>query len=311
MILVSGANGFLGSALLAQLRVKCVPVRAAVRTATNPNQIVVGDINSSTNWQSALENIDTVIHTAAHVHVMKREGKNTLGLFRETNTEGTLNLARQAAKANVKRFIFISSIKVNGESTLPGKAFTADDKPEPEDPYGISKWEAETKLQQLAAESELEVVIIRPPLIYGPGVKGNFMRLIRWVDSGIPLPLGAVKNKRSLVALDNLVGLILTCIDHPAAANQIFLAGDGEDLSTTELLQRIGRIMDRRIRLIPFPTGLLTFAASVLGQRAIAQRLCGSLQVDISKARSLLGWKPSVPVDEGLRKVVEDFKSVQ
>lgn len=311
MILVSGANGFLGSALLTQLKGEGAPVRAVVRIATNSNQIAIGDINSSTNWQRALENIDTVIHTAAHVHVIKPDDDNSLSVFRETNREGTLNFARQAAKANVKRFIFISSIKVNGEFTLPGKAFAADDEPAPKDPYGISKWEAETKLQQLAAASDLEVVIIRPPLIYGPGVKGNFLRLIRWANSGVPLPLGAVNNKRSLVALDNLVDLIITCIEHPAAANQTFLAGDGEDLSTTELLQRIGNAMDKRVRLIPVPVGLLFLAASILGKRDMAQRLCGSLQVDISKACSLLGWKPSVPVDEGLHKVFKDLNNLQ
>ncbi len=207
--------------------------------------------------------------------------------------------------------IFISSIKVNGESSAPERPFTEDDQPAPEDPYAISKWETEIGLQQLAGKTGMELVIIRPPLVYGPGVKANFLSMMRWIDRGLPLPLGAVHNKRSLVALENLISIIITCVDHPAAANQTFLVGDGEDTSTPELLRRIGGAMGKRVRLIPMPAELLIFAASVLGKRSIAQRLCGSLQVDISKARSLLGWEPPVSVDEGLRQVVEEFKKDQ
>jgi len=225
-----------------------------------------------------------------------------LAEYRKVNVEGTLNLARQAAKAGVSRFVYISSIKVNGEQTASGKPFTPDDEPAPEDSYGVSKLEAETGLHEIASETGMEVVIIRPPLVYGPGVKGNFASMIKLVDKGLPLPLGAIHNKRSLVALDNLVDLITTCIDHPAAANQVFLAGDGQDVSTTELLRGVGRAMGKPARLIPVPAGMLMFGAGLLGKKAVGQRLLGSLQVDISKARNLLGWEPPLSVEEGLRR---------
>jgi nucleoside-diphosphate-sugar epimerase len=238
---------------------------------------------------------------------MKDSSQDPLAEYRKVNVEGTLNLALQAASANVKRFIFISTIKVNGESTAPGKFFTADEQPDPIDPYGISKWETEVGLRQLVEESGMEFVIIRPPLVYGPGVKANFQSIMRWVSRGVPLPLGSINNKRSLVGLDNLVDLIITCIENPGAANQTFIAGDGEDLSTTELLQRMGNALGKPARLIPFPAGLLTLLASLLGKKDVVQRLCGSLQVDISKAQELLGWDPPVSVEEGLRRVAEDF----
>jgi nucleoside-diphosphate-sugar epimerase len=242
-----------------------------------------------------------VIHTAARAHIMKDEVPDPLAEYRKVNVDGTLNLARQAAEAGVRRFVFISSIKVNGEQTPVNQPFTAEDASAPEDAYGVSKMEAEQGLQALAAETGMEVVIIRPPLVYGPGVKGNFASMIKLVEKGLPLPLGAIHNKRSLVALDNLVGLIITCIDHPAAANQAFLAGDGEDRSTTELLQGVARAMGKPSRLVPVPAGLLMFGATVLGKKAMAQRLLGSLQVDISKARNLLGWQPPLSVEEGLK----------
>ena len=283
------------------------PVRGAVRLSNQKGDEVIGDIGPDTNWETALEGVDTIVHTAARVHVMKDSTKDPLREFRKVNLEGTLSLGRQAAYASVKRFIFISSIKVNGESTASGKPFSANDLPDPADPYGISKWETEVGLHQLAKETGMEIVIVRPPLIYGPGVKANFLRMMRWVNNGVPLPLGAIHNKRSLVALDNLVDLIITCVEHPAAANQTFLAGDDEDLSTTELLQCMGNALGKPARLIPFPAGLLTLAAFLLGKRDVAQRLCGSLQVDISKARELLGWSPPVSVEDGLRKTAEDF----
>jgi nucleoside-diphosphate-sugar epimerase len=306
--LVTGANGFLGRAVLAALEERDIPVRAAVRTLGLNHDVAVGDIGPSTNWVSAMEGVDTIVHTAARTHVMNESALDPLSEFRKVNVEGTLNLARQAAAASVKQFVFISSIKVNGESTIPGKPFTENDQSYPLDPYSISKWESEVGLRQLAKESGMEVVIIRPPLVYGPDVKANFQKMISWVDSGVPLPLGSIHNKRSLVALENLVSLILTCIENPAAANQIFLAGDDEDLSTTELLQRIASALGKPARLFPFPTCLIIFAASLLGKSRMAQRLLGSLQVDISKARELLDWKPPVSVDEGLRQVADDFK---
>lgn len=225
-----------------------------------------------------------------------------LAEFRRVNVEGTLQLARQAAKAQVRRFVFVSSIKVNGEWTEPGRPFLADALPDPRDPYGISKSEAEQRLRNLAEETGMEVTIVRPPLVYGPGVKANFMALMTWLVRGVPLPLGAIHNARSLVAIDNLVDLIVTCVDHPAAANQTFLVSDDEDLSTADLLRRMGRALGKPARLVPVPQRLLTLGAMVLGKPGVAQRLCGSLQVDIAKTRELLAWNPPVSVDEGLRR---------
>src|SRR5690606_30240239 len=234
-----------------------------------------------------------------------------LNEFRKVNVKGSLNLAKMAAKSGVRRFIFISSIKVNGEGTGGDKVYKADDIPAPQDPYGISKMEAEDGLKQIAADTGMELVIIRPVLVYGPGVKANFLSMMRWLNKGIPLPLGAVHNKRSLVALDNLIDLIKVCIDHPAAANQIFIAADGEDLSTTDLLQRMGNALGTRARLLAVPQRLLITFAAAFGNRPVAQRLCGSLQVDISKAQKLLGWKPPLSVDEGLRLVANSYRTAE
>jgi len=236
---------------------------------------------------------------------MHEETSDPLAEYRKVNVEGTLNLARHAVAAGVQRFIFISSIKVNGEATVNGSAFGADDKPAPEDAYGLSKLEAEQGLMDIAAKTGMEVVIIRPPLIYGPGVKGNFASMIKLVEKGLPLPLGAIHNQRSLVGIDNLIDLIIRCIDHPAAANQVFLAGDGEDLSTTELLRGVGKAMGQPARLVPVPEGLLQFGATLLGKKAMAQRLLGSLQIDISKTCELLDWKPPYTVEDGLRRCFE------
>ena len=313
-VLVTGASGFLGTSLTRRLaedaRYQLVGTvrREAVNLASGFESVIVGDLGADTDWTQALSGAGVVIHTAARVHVMNDSAKDPLSEFRKVNVEGTLNLARQAAAASIKRFIFISSIKVNGDSTVPDEPIIADDRPNPIDPYGISKWETEVGLHQLAKESGMEMVIIRPPLVYGPGVKENFLSMMRWVNSGVPLPLGTIHNKRSLVALDNLVDLIVTCIGHPAAANQTFLAGDGEDLSTTELLYRIGKALGKPVRLIPFPVSLLIFAASLLGKKAVIQRLCGFLQVDISKTRKLLEWEPPISVDEGLRRAVKNFR---
>jgi len=208
----------------------------------------------------------------------------------------------------VRRFVFLSSVKVNGEFTEAGQPFTADDVPAPVDPYGLSKHEAEQLLRQIAAETGMEVVIIRPPLVYGPGVKANFESMMSWLAHGVPLPLAAVtRNRRSLVALDNLVDLIVTCLNHPAAANQTFLVSDGEDLSTAQLLKRMGAAMGQPTRLFYVPPALLKLGATVLNKPGIYQRLCGSLQLDIAKTRQLLGWTPPVSVDEGLRRAAEGF----
>jgi nucleoside-diphosphate-sugar epimerase len=219
-----------------------------------------------------------------------------------------MGLARQAAHAGVKRFIFLSTIKVNGENTLAGAAFSERDPPAPADPYGVSKAEAEAALMALASSTPMEVIVIRPPLVYGPGVKANLLTMTRWLARGVPLPLGAIRdNRRTLVALDNLVDLIITCLEHPAAANQVLLAGDGEALSTTDLLRRTAAALGVPARLIPVPVPLLVAAAALLGRSEVMRRLCGSLQVDTSKARQLLGWSPPVTVDEGLRRMVTPF----
>lgn len=302
-ILLTGSGGFVGSRLATVLNSEsCFQLRTASRSVLEDKNNFRIELESASNWMDALEGVNTVIHTAARAHVMKDEVPDPLAEYRKVNVEGTLNLARQAAKAGVSRFIYISSIKVNGEQTPQDTPFTADDVPAPEDPYGVSKLEAETGLHEIASETGMEVVIIRPPLVYGPGAKGNFASMIKLVEKGLPLPLGAIHNKRSLVALDNLVDLIITCIDHPAAANQVFLAGDGQDVSTTELLRGVGRAMDKPARLIPVPAGMLMFGAGLLGKKAVAQRLLGSLQVDISKARNLLGWEPPLSVEEGLQR---------
>ncbi len=269
----------------------------------------VGDLLPMTNWSSALKGVSAVVHCAARVHVMTDKSSDPLAEFRQVNVQSTTNLARQAAAAGVRRFVFLSSIKVNGEFTEVGQAFIADDVPAPKDPYGVSKYEAEQSLQQIASETGMEVVIIRPPLVYGPGVKANFESMMRWLHRGLPLPLAAVtENRRSLVALDNVVDLIVMCLNHPAAANQTFLVSDGEDLSTAQLLQRMGAAMGRPAHLFFMTPALLKLGAAILNKHGIYQRLCGSLQLDIAKTRHLLGWVPRVSVDEGLRRAAEGFR---
>jgi nucleoside-diphosphate-sugar epimerase len=238
---------------------------------------------------------------------MKEVSVDPLAAFREVNVEATLNLGRAAAASGVKRFIYISSIKVNGEGTPPGTAYSADDVPAPIDPYGISKLEAEQGLKVLAADTGMEVVIIRPVLVYGPGVKANFLSMMRWLYRGVPLPFGAVHNQRSLVAIDNLVDLIVTCSDHPAAANQVFLVSDGEDVSITQLLRKLAGVLGKPALLLPIPVWLMSGAAALLGRRALSDRILGSLQVDISKNRQLLGWTPPVTLDKALSLTAKHF----
>ena len=310
-LVVTGANGFVGRALCAGATARGIFVRGITRHVCEfPSSIesfMVGSMDDHTDWRGAFEDVKVVVHLSARVHVMSDTAKDPLEEFRRVNVQGTLNLARQAAAFGIRRFVFISSIKVNGESTRLGLPFFADDLPEPLDPYGISKMEAEQGLLRIAAKTGMEVVIIRPPLIYGPGVKANFRTMMRWLARGVPLPLGAIHNRRSLVALDNLVDLIVTCVDHPAAANQTFLVSDGEDLSTTQLLERMGQALGKPARLIPVPPALLKLGAALVRKPAIAERLCGSLQVDISNTRLLLGWVPPLSVDEGLKKAAEGY----
>lgn len=316
-VLVTGAAGFIGGALVERLLAEGVPTVAAVRRPpprpasghppTRAKVVAVGDIGPHTDWRDPLAGVDCVVHLAARVHVMREQAADPLAEFRKVNVDGTLALARQAAAAGVRRFIFVSSVKVNGESTGPGRPFAADDVPAPLDAYGLSKLEAERGLLALAAQTGMALVIIRPVLVYGPGVKANFRSMMVWLSRGVPLPLGATGNRRSMVALDNLTDMIATCMSHPAAAGQVFLVSDGEDMSTTELLRRMGAALGKPARLLPVPAAWLDGAARLLGKRAVAQRLCGSLQVDIEKTRSLLGWTPPVTVDDALRNTARHF----
>ena len=310
IVLLTGASGFVGKAILKAAQQRSLKIRPVFRSMDSakgyPEAVLVSGLDGAVDWSQALKGVDVVIHAAARAHIMREEALDPLAEYRRVNVEGTLNLARQAAEAGVRRVVFIRSIKVNGEATVPGHPFTADDIPTPADAYGLSKAEAEAQLKQVAQETGMEVTSIRPPLIYGPGVKGNFASLISWVHRGLPLPLGGVtQNRRSLVCLNNLVDLILVCADHPKAANQTFLISDGEDLSTSELLRRIGKALKQPARLLWIPAGAISFMAGLVGKKVISQRLLGSLQVDIHKTCEMLDWKPSVAVDEGLRRAVE------
>lgn len=305
-ILVTGANGFVGSALCESLLRKDINVIAAVRTKSGDDEFSVGDVSASTDWRPALVDCKTVIHLAARVHVMNEKSSNPLADFRAVNVDATLNLARQALIAGVKRFVFVSSVKVNGEETT-GKPYSAFDVPAPLDPYGQSKLEAEIALKALSRDTGLEVVIIRPPLVYGPGVRANFLKLMQWVKMGVPLPLGAVHNRRSMVARENLVDLLMTCSHHPAAVGQTFMVSDDHDVSITELLRMLSACMGTRCLLLPVPARIIAGAAALLGQSAVASRLLGSLQVDMTHTQSTLGWQPVVTLQEGLDKTVAHF----
>jgi UDP-glucose 4-epimerase len=311
-ILLTGATGFVGRALLLHLSQRShLRVTAAVRSNARPlgahAGVEVGDLNGKTDWQAAVEGQNVVIHAAARAHVICEAAADPLAAFREVNVAGTLRLARQAAEAGVSRFIFISSIKVNGESTPRGKPYTVQDQPAPVDLYGISKLEAEEGLHRLAEETGMAVVIIRPVLVYGPGVQANFYSVLKWVSRGVPLPFGSINNQRSLVSLSNLIHLIETCIDHPLAANQTFLVSDGEDLSTTELLRRVGKALGKPARLLPVSATWIEGLARVLGRPDYAKRLCSSLQVDISHTTRTLNWKPVATVDAELLKTANAF----
>ncbi len=315
MILVTGATGFVGGALIMRLAAETrnYGLTAAVRRKLDlrpeeVQQVQVSDLLESTDWRLALKSVDVVVHCAARVHVMKDYSTDPLQDYRKVNVYGTLSLARQAAKAGVRRFLFLSSIKVNGEKTQPGKPFTSEEVPSPIDPYGLSKLEAEQGLRKIEAETGMEVVIVRPPLVYGPGVKANFAAMMHLVELGIPLPFGTINNARSMVALDNLLDLLVICINHPAAAGQTFLVSDGEDVSTSHLLRRTAHAMGKQAILLPCPTFMLEWSAGLMGKHALAQRLLSSLQVDISKSRKLLGWSPRLTLDQGLRKAVEGIK---
>ena len=317
-ILLTGATGFVGNSLLLRLKngdknynLSVVLRKLIAISPDMANRLLVDSLSNTTKWGTLLKGANVVIHCAARVHVMQDNSTDPLNEYRLVNVAGTLNLARQAAESGVKRFIFLSSIKVNGEQTDAGQAFTVDGATSPSDPYGISKLEAEQGLREIAATTGMELVIIRPPLVYGPGVKANFEKMVQWLSKGVPLPLANIQNKRSMVAIDNLVDLIVTCIDHPAAANQTFMVSDGDDLSTSDLLRRMAAALEpytgKDARLFYVPPALLTIGAKLVGKPDMAQRLCASLQVDISKTRKILGWKPPISVDEGLRRVAVGF----
>lgn len=315
-VLVTGANGFVGQAVCASLPSRGYSVIGAVRRKTPeaPSEaapslqyLKMEDIDERTDWAAALSGIDSVVHLAARVHLMQETATDPLAEFRRVNVALTLNLARQAAAAGVRRFVFISSIKVNGETTPIGQPFTAEDAPRPLDAYGVSKLEAEQALQELARQTGMELVIIRPVLVYGPGVKANFHEMMRWLLKGVPLPLGSLDNHRSLVALDNLVDLIAKCLSHPAAAGQTFLVSDGEDMTVTGLLQRTAAAFGKPARLLPLPMVGLRVAGRLLGREAVIQRLCDTLQVDISKTRRVLNWEPPVSANVALRKAAQQL----
>lgn len=317
MILVTGATGFVGSKFVSSILDRGGSVKALVRNRTETlpeavEQVEIGDLSlfSEVINQNIFVDVQVVIHAAARVHMMNDVSKNPLDEFRKVNTQATLQLARNAAESGVKRFVFLSSIKVNGEDTSSNHPFSPDDKFVPTDPYGLSKYEAEQGLIALAEETEMEVVIIRPPLVYGPGVRANFASMLKWVYKQVPLPLGAVNNKRSLVALENLVDFMIFCTDYkktPDAKNEVFLISDGEDVSTTQLLRKVAKAFNKKPLLLPIPIFLMTTVANLLGKEDVAKRLFSSLQVDSSKARDLLGWKPVITMDEQLNKTAKSY----
>lgn len=309
-ILVTGASGMVGRALTATFHEKGYACRAVVRAGAMEGfageQVSVGDISATTPWGVALEGCTDVVHLAARVHQMNDDGAQAVDLYRQTNVDATLHLARQAAQSGVRRFVFLSTVKVLGESTSGRTPFTEADPARPSDGYSRSKWEAEQGLFAIACATGMEVVVIRPPLIYGSGVKANFAALARAVQRGWPLPLGAVHNQRSFLGVENLVDFIQTCLQHPAAANQIFLVSDSCDLSTTDLLKALASAAGQPSRLLPVPTWLLRGLGAVSGQTARMDRLLGDLQIDISFAKNALGWTPPFSIAHDLRMMYEE-----
>lgn len=305
-ILITGSTGFVGSHLLqmalAQNREVICPIRASKNATLHSWASQIQNIDRQTDWQPHLNNVNTVIHCAARVHVMNDTATDPLTAFREVNLHGSLRLAEQAAAAGVRQFIYLSSVKVNGEMTIDGQAFSENDPPLASDPYGISKQEAEAALLELGQRSGMAITIIRPPLVYGKGVAANFLSLLIWVKKQVPLPLGSIHNQRSFVFVKNLCDFILHCVQDPRAFNQIFLVSDGKDLSTTELLQEAAKALEVPSRLLPFPVSLMTFAAKLIGKKNITDRLCQSLLVDCQKAQKQMMWTPPYTIQQGLRE---------
>jgi nucleoside-diphosphate-sugar epimerase len=306
VVAVTGANGFVGRALCQQLRASGTAVRALTRYASIPGQSwAVGDLGPGTRWGTSLQGVECVVHCAARVHVLDDADVHPLQSYRRVNVDGSRSLALAAVEAGVRRLVFISSLKVHGERTDPGHPYRVDMAPAPEDAYGQSKWEAEQALREISRQTNLELVVVRPPLVYGPGVKANFLHLMKAVARGTPLPLGAVDNRRSFLALDNLIDLLQVCATHPAATGQTFLASDDHDLSTPELIRSIARAMDCPARLWPVPVAWLRLAGQALGKSPQIDRLIGSLQVNIGHTKQALGWTPRLTVEQGLRLAVQ------
>lgn len=308
-VLVTGANGFVGSYLCPLLESREFRVSRASRQLPldSPHRWVgTGDIGSNTDWMPALDGVEVVVHLAARVHVMHDTAVNPLDAFRQVNVRGAQRLVEQCIQAGVKRFVYVSSVKVNGEETPPGQPFTERMPPNAQDPYAVSKWEAE---EFLRTQTQIETVIIRPPLIYGPGVGANFLRLIRLVERGLPLPLGWTQNKRSLIAVHNLCDFLMQCVTHPAAANETFLISDGHDLSTTELVQHIANHLQKPAILLPVPSGIVLLPARLLGKSALAQRLWGNLQVDSAKAQAQLAWMPPLTIEAAIQQTIKWYQA--
>ena len=307
-ILVTGGTGFVGTSLIKTIDEQglhnvCVSTRQRGRAGSERVRFAtVEEIGLQTEWYPLLSGIEAVIHLAARVHVMHDRASDPLEEFRRVNVNATVRLAQHAAASGVKRFVFVSSIKVNGESTRPGRPFTHADLPAPIDPYGISKYEAEQRLTEISRLTGMQLVIVRPPLLYGPGVKANFLNLMQLLNRGLPLPISNVLNQRSLCSVENLVNLLICCLTHPDAANKLFLVSDGEDVSTADLARRIAAALGRNVRLFPIPISWAKGIATALGRGAAIERLYGTLQVDISYARKVLGWTPFLTLDEGLRR---------
>ncbi len=312
-ILITGATGFVGSFLCKLLLAEGNIVRgtllkseAPMLLAENTESSVIDPLGPDTAWDDALTGVDAVIHLAARVHIMSDPSTDPLAEFRRVNVSGTMQLARESVKCGVKRFVFVSSIKVNGEeTTMP---YTTNSSAIPVDAYGISKWEAEQELRKIEDETGLEVVVIRPTLVYGPGVKANFLNMMKIISRGIPLPLSSINNKRSLIYVGNLVDALAICATHPNAAGKTYLVSDGEDVSTPELIQRTAKALDVPARLFPVPVSLMKLLGKLTGKSGAVNRLTGSLTVDSSKIRQDLGWKPPYTMEEGLRETAEWFK---
>lgn len=305
---MTGANGFVGHVLVKQLVLQNYHVRAAVRRHQKHEAIsytAVSEVDAETSWAVALENVDVVIHLAARVHVMRDTAKNPLDAFIKVNVEGTRHLAESAARSGVTRFVYVSSVKANGDEL--DTVYSELDKPNPQDDYGVSKWEAEQAIHEISAKTGMEIVIIRPPLVYGAGVKGNFSQMMKVLAKGFPLPFASVKNLRSFIYVDNLVDVLIACVKHPAAAGQTYLVSDGEDVSTPDLLRKLSCAMGKPAKLFPFSPVLMRFAGRLLGKSDQINRLLGNLQVDSSKIRRELNWHPPYTMDEGLKATAKQF----